>query len=78
MTCWISIIPFLTAQVLTIHQYRLCDIVRIVTSDNVINPQLSRTSIESLSPEHTTERAVVLPPDLAHDFVHRPAVQLII
>ena len=62
----------------TVHEYSLRDIVSIVTGDYMVNVQHRSTSIQGLTSEYATERAVVLLPDLGDNGVHSPAVELVV
>ena len=63
---------------LTVHQHSLCDVIRVVSGDDVLNVQRRSTPVKCLSPEHTTKRTVVLLADLRDDRIHCPSVKLII
>jgi hypothetical protein len=41
---------------LTVHQDRLCYIIRVVSRDDMPHTQTLRSTIQSLTSEHTTER----------------------
>jgi hypothetical protein len=41
---------------LTVHQDRLCYIIRVVSRDNMPHTQSLRSTVQSLTPEHATER----------------------
>ncbi|OSS54061.1 hypothetical protein B5807_01135 [Epicoccum nigrum] len=61
---------------LTVHEHRLGDIVRIVSSHNVPDAQPRCTTVQRLSPEHSAIRAVPLLAHLLHHLVHSPPIQL--
>lgn len=62
----------------TVHEYGLRDVVSIVTGDYMVDVQHRSTSVQGLTSEYATERAVVLLPDLGDNGVHSPAIELVV
>lgn len=62
----------------TVHEYRLGDVVSVVTGDDMIHVQHCSSPVQSLSAKHAAESAVVLFADLGDDCVHCPAVEVVV
>ena len=61
-----------------VQQYRLRDVVSIVSSYNLLRCFQGGPSVESLPPEDSAERAVVFGAHLPHNLIHGPAIQLLV
>lgn len=66
------------AEGLTIHQHRLCNIIRIMSRHDMIHIEGRCSSVQRLSPEHATESAIVLFSYCRDDSIHCPPVELVI
>jgi hypothetical protein len=62
----------------TIHEDSLCDIIRVVSSDNVINFQTICTSVERLPAKDAAECTIILLSYLCNYGIHGPAIEFII
>ena len=62
----------------TVHEDRLCDVVRVVTSYDVVHAERGGAAVQGLPPEDTAERAVILLSNRGDDPVHCPSVQLVV
>src|ERR1700728_3107888 len=82
MTCFKSpenqIATIEMAYRLTVHEHSFCYIICIMPRYDVIYSQRRSASIQRLSTEYTTERAIILLANLRNDGVHCPAVELVI
>jgi len=61
---------------LTVHNDSLRHVVCIVACDNVTHAQHRRSTIQRLPSENPTDGTIPLLPDLLHDLVHSPPIQL--
>mmetsp|Transcript_6508 Transcript_6508/g.18718 ORF Transcript_6508/g.18718 Transcript_6508/m.18718 type:complete len:265 (+) Transcript_6508:309-1103(+) len=61
-----------------IQQHGFCDVICVVARHDAVRLCEDSSPIQSLSPQHTTVRAIILGADLPHDVVHRPPVQLLV
>ena len=61
-----------------VHDDSLRNVIRVVPRHYLVHPQLHRAPVQGLAPELAAERVVVLEPDLGHDLVYSPAVQVFI
>lgn len=61
-----------------VQQHSLSDIIRVVSRHDAVCFREHCTAIQCLPPQHAAICAVVLCADLAHNVVHRPAVQMLI
>ena len=61
-----------------IHNDRLRDVIRVMARHYLVDPQLHGAPVQGLAPEHAAEGAVVLEPDLGHNLVHGPAIEILI
>eukprot|EP01139_Manchomonas_bermudensis_P016241 Amastigsp_a512279_86.p2 type:complete len:126 gc:universal Amastigsp_a512279_86:726-349(-) len=61
-----------------VHQHGLGNVVRVVPGHDRLNPKELGPSVERLAAKHTAECAVVAFADGLDDFVHGPAVKLLV
>ena len=62
----------------TVHEDRLCDVICVVARNNVVDAQRRSAPVQSLPPEHATERAVIAFANRLDYAVHSPSVEFIV
>ena len=60
-----------------VHDHRLRDIIRVVTSHYFVNSKRHRTAVESLAPENAAKSTIILETNLRYNFIHGPPVQVL-